>query len=555
MKTKRKLSKYFWLLLLLSAFPLLAIFLNSLMIHTHDGPVHLARMAAWYKAFQDGQIPPRWAADLNYGYGTPVLIFMYPFPYFLGAVFLSLGFGLVWSFKLILALSYLLSGIFMFFFVNKLLQDEKKAFLISLLYQFASFRLVEIIIRGALGEVWTYTFVPLALLGLVTIFSGRKLVGFLLTGLGTGLLILSHNSVSLSFFMILVLFVLFFGKSLAHYLWGFVSLGLGIGLSAFYWLPALWERKYTYGDLFMKDLYLEHFPSLKQLFLPNFLNQSWGWINDIAVQFGMIHVLALIIGVFLLFKKKLKNTEKRIIIFSLVIFFGCLFFMQPFSIPLWKKISLLRQFQFSWRLLALVTLATSLAGVSLFSNSFLKNKRIYWLLVSLILLFSLSYWQPILGFDQINERDYWYYPLSTTYFGEADTIWAAGPPKEYPEKRVEIIGGEGEISEFFRNSISQKFLIKADSEVNVLSQTTFFPGWRILVNNQQIPIEFQDQNHRGLITFRLPEGEHQVEINFGRTKDRSVAEIISLGCAALFFVLTILVFLQKHRRLTDFRRR
>ena len=95
-------NKYLWLILLFSFLPALIVFRTSLLPHTHDGPVHLARMGAWFKALKAGQVPPRWAADLNYGYGTPILIFIYPWPYFLSTCFLLLGFGLVTSFKIVL---------------------------------------------------------------------------------------------------------------------------------------------------------------------------------------------------------------------------------------------------------------------------------------------------------------------------------------------------------------------------------------------------------------------------------------------------------------------
>ena len=349
---------------------MLIVLLSSGLLHTHDGLVHLPRMGAWFKALKDSQFPPRWAGDLNYGYGTPVLIFMYPWPYFLSAFFLSLGLGLVWSFKLVISLSFFCSAIFMFIFSKELFQKENKALLVTVLYQFASFHLVEIITRGAFGEVWAYAFVPLAMFGLLKIFAGKRLLGFFLTGLGVGLLILSHNSISLTFSAVLVLFVLIFGKNLLSYIWGFTSLGFGLGLSAFYWLPALWERKYTFGDLFMKDLYLQHFPSLKQLFLPNLFNQTFGQIQGVPVQIGVIHLLVLILAVFFLLKRKLDNVEKRIVIFFLIIFLVGLFLMQSISIPFWKKFALLRQFQFSWRLLALIVLATSLSGFVLLKKVF-----------------------------------------------------------------------------------------------------------------------------------------------------------------------------------------
>jgi len=578
---KKQTAKNLIAILFLSLLPLFVFFLDSRLVHTHDGLVHLPRLAAWFKALNDGQIPVRWAGDLNYGYGTPVLIFMYPWPYFLGSLFLSLGMGLVGAFKSVLALSFLVSGVTMFLFADAFWQSRQKAFLATIFYQFTSFRLVEMIARGVAGEVWTYAFLPLALWGLLKIFSKQRISGFLLTAFATGLLILSHNSVSLSFFLILLLFILFFGKRITDYLLALTALGMGLGLAAFYWLPALWERQYTYGDLFMKDLYLEHFPSLKQLFWPNLFNQSFGQVHHVAVQIGFFPLLALGLATFFLFKRKLKERERKTVLFSLTLFFLCLFFMQPISLPLWQNFALLRQFQFSWRLLSLVTLATALASFSFFQmkppsvqrlgisfllkgkspawrdrlrfllhssaktkqggilrrkiNSF-KKKRPFFLLIFLVVLTSLAYWRPPEGFDRIEEADYWNFPLNTTYFGEANTIWAGNPPESYPDQRVAIIEGEGEVTQFTKQSNQQRFRVLAETEVNLVSRTIFFPGWRVFVDQQPVPIEFQDQNYRGLITFRLPPGEHQVEIKFGRTKDRLISETISLVSFCLLIV-------------------
>lgn len=521
---------------------MLVILLPSSLLHTHDGLVHLPRMAAWFKALKDGQFPPRWAGDLNYGYGMPVLIFMYPWPYFLSAIFLSLGFGLVWSFKLVISLSFLLSGIFMFIFSQHFFKDERKALLVSMLYQFTSFHLIEIIARGTLGEAWTYAFVPLALFGLSKIFVGKRISGFLIAALATGLLILTHNSISLSFFGILVLFILVFGKTLLNYLWGFVSLGLGLGLAAFYWLPALWERKYTFGDLFMKEVYLEHFPTLKQLFLPNLFNQDFGRLHNIPVQIGIFHLMAIFLAIYLLLQKRLSDQEKRLTIFCSIIVLISLFFMQPVSVFFWKRIALLRQFQFSWRFLALVVLATSLTGFSL--GTLVKKKIFFWFLVFLIVGLSISFWQPQEGFDQINEADYWHYPLTTTYFGETDVIWSAGPAKEYPEKRVEIISGEGTVEELERKSNLHKLKIFAETPINVVDRTQFFPGWRVFTDGEEVPIQFQDPNYRGLITFNVPSGEHEVEVRYTRTKDRTIAERVSL-LSLLFFLFGSVVLVRR----------
>ena len=497
-------------------------------------------MAAWLKAFDGGQIPPRWAGGLNYGFGSPVMIFMYPWPYLLSGLFLKWGLSLVVSFKLVLSLSFLFSGLFMFLFAKELFKDEKRAFLVALLYQFASFRLVEIVVRGALGEVWTYSFIPLVFWGVLKIIKKDYLHGFLLASLGTGLLVLAHNSISLSFFGLAVLFIFIFGRNLGDRILSFLSLGLGLGLSSFYWLVALWERKYTYGDLFMKDLFREHFPSLKQLFWPNFTNSPAGQVKDISMQIGFFPLLALILGLVLLLRKKLNFDEKRIFYFVVIVFLTVLFLMQPVSIPLWERFSLLRQFQFSWRLLALFNFAIALLGFS-FLKVF-KEKAVLLLLGFLIVISSYFYWFPPKGFKQIDEAALWNHPRSTTYFGEADTIWAAHPPGSYPEERVAIVGGQGKIVNLETSLDKQVFQVKAESKVGVLSHTLYFPGWRLFVDGREETIQFQDQNYRGLITFPLETGEHQVKIEFTRTKDRILAEMISFVSLSFWLgLLTIKV--------------
>src|SRR5258705_9027004 len=91
----KKSRTYFSLIVLFSLLPLTGIFITPKLLHTHDGLVHLPRIAAYFKALLDGQIPVRWAADLNYGYGMPLFNFMYQLPYFIASMLVFLGAGLV----------------------------------------------------------------------------------------------------------------------------------------------------------------------------------------------------------------------------------------------------------------------------------------------------------------------------------------------------------------------------------------------------------------------------------------------------------------------------
>lgn len=523
-----RLIRYYFLILILSCLPFIGIFLTSLLPHTHDGLVHLARIGAYFKALQDGQIPVRWAGDLNYGYGMPLFNFMYQVPYIISSFFVFLGTGLVGAFKITLALSFLLSGIFMFGFSMAFFKDIKKALLVTLFYQFFPFRLIEILIRGSFGEVYTYAFFPLVLWGAVLLFRKINFRNVLITSLGTALLILSHNALSLVFFIISVVFILFFAGRPRNYAVPFLSLFLGLLLSAFYWIPAIFERHYTYGDLFMKNIYISHFPPLQNFFIPNFFNSTSLQTGGISIQFGLFHTLVFILTVIVLFSQRIEKADKKLFIFSFLIFFTALFIMQPVSVFFWEKLALLRQFQFSWRLLSVVGFAASIMSVSIFYFSFFRKKIVYFAFLFLLVASTIYYWKPVLGWDKINEDHYWNFPLTTTYFGETDLIWSEGPAKKYPSLRIEVIDGQGSIGEMTKKSNMLAFKVNNETPIKVVTHIQYFPGWRAYVDNKQMPIQFQYQIYRGEIVFLIPEGKHDIKLSFGESKIRFIADMLTV---------------------------
>lgn len=539
MTTKNSSSLRFYILvILLSLLPFISIFITEKLPHTHDGFVHLARIGAFFKALKDGQFPVRWAGDLNYGYGMPLFNFMYQVPYIVSSFFVLVGFGLVSSFKLTLLLSFLLSGIFMFLFAKEFFRDNKKAFFVTIFYQYYPFRLVELLIRGSFGEVYAYTFLPLVLFGLTRLFKQKTIKNFLITACATGLLILSHNAISLVFFAVLFGYAIFFSQKVKNFLIGVFSLGFGLCLSAFYWIPAIGEHKYTYGDLFMRNMYKSHFPPFVNFFIPNVTNNPRLQTGGIDVQFGIFHTIGLLLAVFLLLRHKTEN--KKIYLFGLLLIIVSLFFMQPISAIFWEKLSLLRQFQFPWRLLAVGSIATALLSVSYLSFSQLQKRNIYVLVLALVIFSTSIYWIPRLGFDYVKESDYWNFPLNTTYSGETDVIWSAGPAKQYPKQKVEIIDGKGLVSDFKKKSNIHTYTINAKTSIAIVDHTQYFPGWRAYVDSKSVPIQFQDPTWRGELTFRVPMGLHTIRVIFQESKLRLLADIISL--VSIILVIFAVIF-------------
>src|SRR5690348_3969045 len=100
---------------------------------SHDGQAHIARFAAMYQAFIDGQIPPRWAAGLNFGYGSPVFIFFYPLPDYLASLLHFFKFHFEQSFLILVGLCFIAAPVTFYFWLRTILSDMQ-AGLVALLY-------------------------------------------------------------------------------------------------------------------------------------------------------------------------------------------------------------------------------------------------------------------------------------------------------------------------------------------------------------------------------------------------------------------------------------
>lgn len=531
--------RIYLLIVFLSLLPFVPILITQLHPHTQDGLVHLARMAAYVKAIKDGEFPVRWAGYLNFGYGMPLFDFIYQFPYLISSFFLLVGINLVTTYKVVLLISFLLSGVFAYLFSKELFGTTKKAFLFTIFYQFAPFRLVELFVRGDIGEIYTYTFLPLVCFGLVKLSKKQTFGNFFITAVSAALLILSHNSLSLSFFAVAFVFVFFLPVSKRSLLFSLGALVVGLLLSQFYWASALFDHKYTFGDLFMKDLYLQHFVPIQNFFILNFFNSPSLRMGGVPIQVGLFHTLAIITGI-ALFKKKKQILDRKIFLFAGLLLVASFFFMQPISKPLWQHVALLRQFQFPWRLMGVIVFATSLLSVSF--AEILHKKWMLGVLLFLVVVTTIVYWQPTYGWDKVNESYYWNYPLTSTYYGETDVIWTQGEAKAFPKAPVEFAAGQGSISTFTKNSFKQQFTVTAKTSSTLVAHTEYFPGWKVFVNNTQVPIQFQDQHYRGQITFPIPEGNSSVRLVFGETPVRLFSDVVSL---TTFVVLVLLAGIRK----------
>src|SRR3989344_680609 len=217
-------------------------------------PIHddtqVARVYEMGKALSDGMFPVRWAADLGYGYGYPIFNFYAPLAYYFWGALNLLGLDALVSTKIMMIVGIILSGVFMYFLAREL-WGEIGGLISSLFYVYAPYHAVNIYVRGDVAEFWAYAFIPLAFYGILKAFQEKKWIYVVLGSLGYAGIILSHNLTAMMITPFLILFILFLffkktkEKQTGVYYYPFLVLLIGIGLSAFYWLPALFELRFT----------------------------------------------------------------------------------------------------------------------------------------------------------------------------------------------------------------------------------------------------------------------------------------------------------------------
>ena len=526
-----------WLGLLFVAgiIPLFALF-HSGLFAGHDVHLQVARIASFYKSLSEGIIVPRWGGELNLGYGHPALMFYYPLPSYVAALFHFIGFSLVFSAKLVYALGFIGSGVAMYYWIRELWGD--RAGLISgVLYMYAPYRFVDLYVRGSIGENFFFIWPPLLLYFLTKLSKKQSWIYLIGGSLSLVALILSHNALSIMFLPFIGFYGLLLILNSKHkfllVLHTLLLTVLGFGFSAFFWIPALLESKYTLQGVIMGDGIYKNFMNFSQL-----LGSQVG-----AVQWIVVLVLTVVLFLWKLGRIKLKitNYDLRIVILAIIFFIFALFMVLSVSRPVYEAFTILKKFQFPWRWLSLVVfLSAIIAGyLSKLIPKRSSNIVIYTLLAASIFL-TRNMWK-IENYTHNSDEYYINYQGSTDASGETSPIWSVRFMEVKPNMHLEVINGKAEIAEISRESTVHQYNVAVASErVRLLENTLYFPGWNVYLDGDKLDLSelsWQDRDHHGLMTFYVSEGEHEIIVKFERTKIRLLAEIISLVSIGLLVSL------------------
>ena len=156
-----------------------------------DSTYHMARIEGLKATLEKGIFPPRIYLFYLNGYGYPGGIFYPDIMLYFPAVLRLLGFNFILTYKIFIFVLNFLDIVSIYFCVSRITGKRLPGITASVLYGLNAYRLIDVFYRGAVGELQAFIFIPLIILGLFYIFSGKTKRWWILAMGCTGL-VLSH---------------------------------------------------------------------------------------------------------------------------------------------------------------------------------------------------------------------------------------------------------------------------------------------------------------------------------------------------------------------------
>ena len=426
----RKFIKKHGLLIIISIFVCILfcypLFTNGL-VRGHDTYFHICRIEAVKEAYAHGDFFPRlyYEQNFNFGYGTPLFysdIFL-----IIPAIIRLCGVPIVITYKIFIFLCTFLTFFSMYYAVKKISQNSSAAFLSSLIYLFTAYRITDVYVRGALGEILAMIIIPMIVLEIFKILYTDE-YDYKFLGLFFGLLLLSHN---ISFILMCGVFGVFLIcnirkliKEKKRIFCIIKAVIMAIGCLSFFLFPMLEQvssGQYAINEFVSDSNISNNTLFFEQLFTVNInfglAGHEFGRDYWMTTNTGLI-ALFLPLLIFKTNKKDIPN-HSFLLICTLLGYFCLIACLDIFP---WSAFnSLLSFMQFPWRLMIISSALLSIAA-GVFTISFFKKfdeKKITIIMSAIIIILGLYQLSFVLLQPTVINNDTPYYLIADDdYSGE-----------------------------------------------------------------------------------------------------------------------------------------
>lgn len=474
---------------------------------TDDGNWMIIRLSAFFEALRQGQFPVRFLPRLNNGYGYPVADFLYPLFLYSGSLIHILHINFVNTTKILFALSFILSAFGSF----KWLKNKfgiLAGFVGSLVFTLFPYHVWDMTKRGSLGEVLALGIIPF-------VFWQIDKGSVFLTALGIGLLITAHNTLALLFLPIIVGYFIVLKKQRE----GLFTLVLGFGLSAFFWLPALFDLQYT---VFAKSTV----SNFSQYFLSTQL-------------YPLIGIVTLVI---ILLASSLRKAKQQFVYFFFITFLSIIFTTRISSV-FWSPLHLESLVQFPFRFLSVTAIGVGFLAAFTIANWTKKYRYVVAsLIIILLFISSWSYFIP---------KTYQYYP-DTFYSTNQDTTTVQDEYMPSGVKQLPLVHptkvfiAYGTIQNLKDKQSHIAFTVITSQPETIVIATVNFLGWKAFVDGKSVAVSAQ--KNTDFISFPVSTGQHTVEVKFEETPMRIFADFVSILCIVILIAGVVFSVIRLKRK-------
>jgi hypothetical protein len=546
--------------LFLGLLPFLALIVSSLPLFPLEFPqgndwiFELVRVAEFKSAIVNGQFPPYWGENLYGGYGSPVYLFYAPL-YLSVSTFCSILTGSIAGGSTLALIIFSLVGVLSVKLVlqaalgKKTFENEAASRISIYFFILNPYLICDKLLRNANAEYAALCVFPLAIYGILII--GRKpRIGGLILAAGLALTITAHNLTALitaALISTAALVLYLPGKRVSLWITIIGSMALGLGLSAFFWLPAVYYKSFVRSDELMTgrfDFHTQYQP----------LISFFGY--DQIFSAGLVTPLVLLcaIGIFWVARGRKELAYKKLNIFAFGSSLFFLFLQTRASVYIWEKVPYMPFFQFPWRMMGPLALVSSIvAGLSFAylysekSKHSITFREIIFLFLCILnalphlkaseplpegVLSQLSY---ILRGETIKNKG-----LSVTVGDEflprfaCPDVWRTershnGPVvHSIPKIDMKVVKDSG-------TNITLE--TSSDSPARLQLARWFFPGWKCTVNGELRDVEI---NKLGSFDISIPAGFNQIILQLGPPLLRRVSSWVSLASLTVWCIIMLI---------------
>ncbi len=521
-----------------------------------DSPFLLQRVHQMAVNLQAGVFPIRWMPDAAYGLGYPFFSYYAALPYYLAGLFVVVGLDILTAIKMTQTLGFLAAALAMYGWMRRLTARPWAAWLGAVAYTVAPFHLVNVYVRGdSLSEFYAFIFYPLILWALA-LPEGRPLrrVGVALAYAG---LLLTHNISAFIFTPFVLLYVLIRHRLDRQTLKDLGALGLGLLLSAWFWLPALGESHLAQLGTVTQGYfhYVNHFRALNLVQNRFLFDYSLSSPDRTPFAMGLPQAIGAALGAGVLLIR-LATARSRwpqesplqttaYLLLGLVI---ATLMITPLSKPLWDHLPLLPMVQFPWRFLSVQAFfAAAVLGMVFAADapdiSKVPGTLYIVLLCGLVLtaavLLPLQPDRLPIGPEDVTRERLLLYELFTGNIGTTirhEYLYRAVIPRPYtsdavvnpdePPRAIPLDGARLEATPVESTPTRQVWRVAGEGG-SIAFPLLYWPGWRASVDGE--PVEVGPVEGSGYLALQVPPGEHTLILWLGRTPMRAIAEGLSLA--------------------------